>query len=241
MITDPQRDPMGQAMLAYYQGELKAAITVLSNIAEDDTLSAAYLFRNVAGMPQWEQDALDACEGSVLDIGAGAGSHALALQARGHKVVGLDISPGAVEVMKLRGLKEVVHGDVWSYTDKRFDTLLLMMNGIGLVGTIERLKAFLRLAPKRLRSGGQILLDSSDIAYLFPHNEKAVELLLHPEYYGIVRYQMQYQTSKGKPFDWLYIDLNYLREIAEAEGYEVDLLTEGHHFQYLARLRPTKK
>lgn len=241
MITDPQQDPMGQAMLAYYRGQLKAEVKVLSNVAEDDVISAAYLFRSAAGMPNWELVALDACEGKVLDIGAGAGSHALILQARGHEVLGLDISPGAVEVMQLRGLKRTHHGDIWSFRGERFNTLLLMMNGVGVVGDIEGLRRFLQLARDLLTRDGQILLDSSDIAYLFPQHEHVFDRLLHPEYYGIVNYEMRYKAARSKPFDWLYIDIGYLRQIAIEEGYQISLLTEGDHFQYLARLRPVKK
>ena len=134
MITDPNLDPLGQAMLAYYRGQLGAEITVLSNIAEDDFISAAYLFRNVDAMPDWETKALDACEGSGLDIGAGAGSHALALEAKGHEVVAMDISPGAVEVMQLRGVQQPLHANIWQYTERKFDTLLMLMNRIVLVG-----------------------------------------------------------------------------------------------------------
>ena len=241
MITDSQKDPMGRAMLDYYNGNLEAEIKVLSNVAEDDVISAAYLFRGSESMPAWERRALDACEGKVLDIGAGAGSHALALEARGHEVVGLDISPGAVAVMNKRGVRKAVHGDIWTYREEKFDTLLLLMNGIGLVGDISGLRRFLRMAPDLLHEGGQVIMDSSDIAYLFPHNENAFQLLLHPEYYGIVNYQMKYKGAKSRSFDWLYIDFGQLRKIAEAEEYKIEKLIDGNHFQYLARLRPQPK
>ncbi|MEM6349049.1 MAG: class I SAM-dependent methyltransferase [Bacteroidota bacterium] len=240
MITDPGQDPMGQAMLDYYHGHLNAEVRVFSNVAEEDIIAAKYLFRNSAGMPAWERRALDECEGRVLDIGAGAGSHALALQARGHEVVAMDISPGAVQVMKARGVHQAIHASIWDYEEGGFDTLLMLMNGIGLVGDLNGLLQFLHHARKLLVEGGQILLDSSDIAYLFAHNDKAIELLLQPQYYGIVEYQMAYEKTRSKRFKWLFIDFKKLKEIARKAAYHIELLEEGDHFQYIARLIPYK-
>lgn len=240
MITEASRDPMGQAMLDYYHGQLNAEIRVLSNVAEEDVIVAKYLFRNVASMPDWEQRALDECEGRVLDIGAGAGSHTLALQARGHEVMAIDISPGAVEVMHARGVLQASHQSIWQFEGEQFDTLLMLMNGIGLVGDLNGFLRFLHHARTLLRPGGQILMDSSDIAYLFQYNDQALELLLKAQYYGIVEYQMIYQQSRSTRFQWLFIDPKKLREMALKAGYEVELLAEGDHFQYLARLTLTK-
>ncbi|MFK7922736.1 MAG: class I SAM-dependent methyltransferase [Bacteroidia bacterium] len=241
MITEPAQDPMGQAMLDYYHGELNAEVRVFSKIADEDIIAAKYLFRNSASMPAWEQRALDECEGRVLDVGAGAGSHALALQARGHEVVAMDISPGAVQVMNVRGVYQAIHGSIWDYEEGGFDTLLMLMNGIGLVGDLNGLLHFLHHARKLLVEGGQILLDSSDIAYLFNHNDKAIELLLRKQYYGIVEYQMAYKESRSTRFNWLFIDFAKLSEIAKQAAYRVELLEEGDHFQYIARLIPYKK
>ena len=80
-------------------------------------------------MPNWEQKALEACYGEVLDIGAGAGSHALHLQNIGLDVTAMDISPGAIEIMQSRGVENIVHGSIWDFTNRKFDTLLLLMNG----------------------------------------------------------------------------------------------------------------
>src|SRR5687768_12258641 len=102
-----QSDSLGEAITAYYSGQRKAAITVISSIAEDDVIPVAYLFRDYENMPELEQMALESCQGKVLDIGAGAGSHALWLQKKGMDVTALEISGKAAEVMRMRGIKNV--------------------------------------------------------------------------------------------------------------------------------------
>lgn len=236
MITDPAADPMGQAILAYLNGNRQATIAVRSDLALDDVLPAQYLFRPYEDMPPWERAAIDTCYGRVLDIGAGAGSHSLALQARGHQVTALDISPGAVAAMQRRGVKDPIHQDLWSWAPAvPYDTLLLMMNGIGLVGDLKGLNRFLERVRPWLAPGGQILLDSSDIRYLYDDAEASLPAP-QDRYYGIVRYQMSFETATGLPFDWLYVDWERLKRHAHHFGYQVERLQAGAHHEYLARL-----
>ncbi|MEO0471027.1 MAG: methyltransferase domain-containing protein [Bacteroidota bacterium] len=236
MITDPRHDPMGQAMLDYYHGSLDAVIRVLSDVADDDVIPARYLFRSITDMPLLEKRALDECRGKVLDIGAGAGSHSLALQSRGHEVVAMDISPGAVEVMHIRGVKDVLHRSVWEDAPGRFDTILMMMNGIGLVGNLSGLERFFHHISSFLQPGGHILLDSSDLMYLFPNQDEAINLLMNEEYHGIVNYKMVYQHVRGKAFDWIFLDYQRLAYHAKKCDFQCELLQKGGHFDYLARL-----
>ncbi|RMG56212.1 MAG: class I SAM-dependent methyltransferase [Bacteroidetes bacterium] len=237
MVLDPRHDPLGQAALAYVRGDRQATIAVRSDLALDDILPADYLFRPLKGMPAWERQALQACRGRVADIGAGVGSHALALQAQGLPVTALDISPGAVEVMQARGVLEARLQSVWDWEPGPvYDTLLLMMNGIGLVGDLRGLNRFLERAQAWLAPGGQILLDSSDIRYLY--DEADVTLPLPTDrYYGIVRYQMSFKQYVGEPFDWLYVDRVRLHKHATHFGYRMEVLETGGHYEYLARLR----
>ncbi|MEM7367317.1 MAG: class I SAM-dependent methyltransferase [Bacteroidota bacterium] len=235
-ILSPQKDPFGQAALDYYHGAQKAEIRVISDVAVDDVIPAAYLFRTYQQMPEWEQAAMDACGKKVLDIGAGVGSHSLFLQNLGHEVVALDTSPGLISVMEARELAHPVHMDLWEYPPASFDTLLLMMNGIGIVGDLKGLNRFLQKAPDWLAPGGQILLDSSDIRYLYEEGD-----LTYPvsskRYYGIIRYQMIYKDSQSDPFDWLYIDFERLSRHAEMFGFEATKIVDGGHFEYLASLK----
>ena len=230
-----KHDPLGQAALAYQQGRIDAQIQVLSDVATTDVLPVAWLFRSYDQMPSWEQAAIDTCVGRVLDIGAGVGSHSLILQSRGHEVCALDVSTGAVEVMRDRGLKRVEHLSCWDFPAEEFDTILLMMNGIGLVGYLKGLNSFLKLAPQWLAPGGQILLDSSDIRYLY--EQEADWALPQDRYYGIVQYQMSYQRIQGMPFDWLYLERDRLAKHARMFGFQCEILQQGPHHEYLARLR----
>ncbi|MCU0353361.1 MAG: class I SAM-dependent methyltransferase, partial [Cytophagales bacterium] len=139
-------DPLGAALLDYLAGKTNGHIIVHSNISDDEVMSVAHFFRNTKGLPELEQTALRHCHGRVLDVGAGAGSHALALQSQGVDVTAVDASTGAAEVMRRRGVRSVCHSDIMRFTGASFDTLLMLMNGIGLVGTLDGLAAFLEYA-----------------------------------------------------------------------------------------------
>jgi len=176
---------------------------------------------------------VQACRGKVLDIGAGAGSHALWLQENCCDVTALDVSPGAVETMRLRGVKSAVQSDLAEFRTTGFDTLLLLMNGIGLCGRRERLPAWLTHLQQLLAPGGQILLDSSDLKYLFADHRADME---GPDYYGHVTYQMEFEGALTEWFDWLYLAPANLQSDTQALNWKCDILHHGPHYDFLARL-----
>ncbi|HWW42877.1 class I SAM-dependent methyltransferase [Pedobacter sp.] len=189
-------------------------------------------FRGPEEMPEIELKALTLCRGTVLDAGAGAGSHALWLQQQKIEVTALDISEKATTIMKQRGVKQVLQQDLFSLKGQQFDTLLLLMNGIGLTGSIAGLQDFLQWAKSLLKKDGQLLFDSSDIAYLyqdidFPQNK----------YYGEVAYQYEYKQQKGNWFNWLYVDQAMLLKLAKEAGWQCEIILEDEYDQYLAQLR----
>jgi 2-polyprenyl-3-methyl-5-hydroxy-6-metoxy-1,4-benzoquinol methylase len=232
----PTNDPIGAAILDYLGGKRNESITVACNLTEDDTIPVDYLFRQQEEMPELETIALEACYGSVLDVGAGAGCHSLLLQERGLAVTALDISEGAVEAMKQRGVKAVLHADVNELKDQQYDTLLMLMNGIGIVGNLFGLYKFLVHAKTLLNPGGQILLESSDILYMYEDEDGSVLIDLNAGYYGEVEYNMHYKTHQSGKFNWLFIDPNLLEQYAEEHGYSFEVLYEGENGNYLARL-----
>ncbi len=234
-ILDNAHDPFGAAMWDYVKGNHRAAVKVYSDLAIDDEIPIRYLFRTWSQMPDWEQIALDHCRGKVLDVGAGAGSHALSLQHQGLHVEAIDISPGAIEMMKTRGVEHPLHMSIWDLESADYDTILMMMNGIGLVGDLKGLNRFLQMAQNWLAPGGQIILDSSDISYLFYQPKEWLQQQKR-SYHGIIHYQMAYGNVTGEPFDWLYIDYPRLQKHAQVFGYETDKLASGPHHEYLARL-----
>lgn len=188
-------------------------------------------FRSMEEMPELEWIALQQCRGEILDIGAGAGSHALALQQLGQDVTALEISPLASEVIRARGVQKVLCEDVFRLTGrKKYDTLLLMMNGIGLAGTLSGLRDFLRKSRALLRPGGRLVFDSCDIAYLYGGAPPPP-----PGYYGELLYRYEYRRQLSDPFNWLFIDRKTLAEVTAAEGWQMELLYEDAKDQYLVR------
>ena len=231
-----KNDPVGGALHDYMQGDKSAKIVVESNLTEDDEIPVAYLFRTWDEMPELEQLALKQCRGQVLDVGAGAGCHSLVLQERGVDVTALDISEGAVEAMKQRGVQKVLQGDIFKLNGSAYDTLLLLMNGIGIAGNLHGLERLLEHTKQLLKPGGQLLLESSDILYMFEDEDGSVLLDLNAGYYGEVRYNMHYKDQHTGEFNWLFIDPAILQDYAEEHGYTFEQLYEGEYGNYLARL-----
>jgi SAM-dependent methyltransferase len=235
------KDLFGKAILDYQTGNDPKDLVTETSISEEDDMSVAYLFRPFPDMPALEQRALQLAQGRVLDVGCGAGSHALYLQdQRGLDVTAMDISPSAIQACRLRGIRDARVQDIMSVRDEKYDTLLLLMNGAGMCGKLERIGPFLQQLAALLQDDGQILLDSSDIIYMFDEDEDGGKWIpSDTAYYGEVIFHIAYKGEKETPFPWLYIDYNTLRNAAAANGLYCELVLEGPHFDYLARL--TKK
>lgn len=231
------KDAYGKGLLAYYNGNHKARFVVHSDIADTERWEISTFFRDYEKMPKVEQIALDLCKGRILDIGAGAGSHALWLQERHHQVTALDISEGAVEVMKNRDVKDARLQDFFTFKGEKYDTLLLLMNGVGIVGRIDRFGEFFTKAKELLHEGGCILLDSSNIIYLFMEDDGSALIDLNSNYYGEMEYRMDYANYAGSAFDWIFIDFDTLSELAAQHGFLCEKRYEDDHFLYLAELR----
>ena len=236
--VNSKKDPMGRAIADYFKTQKASKLRVFSPMFEEDEIPLTTLFRRYESMPKIERKALDMAKGRVLDVGAGAGCHSLVLQERGLDVTAIDISPLSVETMKERGIKKVLEQNFFTF-EGQFDTILMLMNGIGIVGTLGRLPEFFNRLDKILAPGGQVLCDSSDISYVFEDEEGMIDIPNEMNYYGEHSFQMRYKDTIGEPFNWLYIDADTLREKAGRSGYAVEVVAEGEHYDYLARI--TKK
>lgn len=232
---------MGRAISDYYHTGKAGKLRVLSSMFYEDEIPVATLFRDFGDMPVQEQKAIELCRGKVLDVGAGSGCHSIVLKERGIEATAIDISVLSVEVMRERGIdaRNVNFFDE-TFTEK-FDTILLAMNGIGIVGKIERLPMFFRSIKRLLAPGGQVLLDSSDIRYVFMDEDGGMDIDLAAGYYGEIDYKMRYKNITGTPFDWLYIDFDTLQMYAEEHGFTCEKCIDGEHYDYLARLTLTGK
>ena len=226
---DRKMDPMGKAITEYHRTGKADRLRVFSPLFEEDEIPLATLFRSYETMPKIEQKALDMAKGKVLDVGAGAGCHSLVLQERSLDVTAIDISPLSVETMRERGVRKVMEQDFFTL-EGNYDTILMLMNGIGIVGTLERMPELFKQIDKILASEGQLLCDSSDISYVFDDDMPDMD------YYGEQSFWMQYKDTIGEPFPWLYIDAETLRKVAEANGFNAEVVAEGDHYDYLARI-----
>lgn len=237
MVLDECSDPMGWAIADYYKNGIAGRLRVFSSMFDEDEMSVENLFRTFDEMPEIEQAALRLASGCVLDVGAGSGCHSLALQEMNKTVCAIDISPRSVEVMKLSGVKDARLINMYdeALCDK-FDTILMLMNGTGIIGNIEQMPSFFKCVDRLLADGGQVLVDSSDLIYLYENEDGTVDINLDSNYYGEVDFCMQYKNMKGHPFNWLYVDFETLSFHAAENGFEAELVMEGEYYDYLARL-----
>ena len=234
-------DPMGRAIADYWKTKKADRLRVFSPMFEEDEIPLKILFRNYKAMPEIERKALDMATGRTLDVGAASGCHSLVLQKKGIDVTAIDISPLAVETMKDRGVLKVIEQDFFTLEGQQYDTILMLMNGIGIVGTLDRLPKFFQVLDRILALGGQVLCDSSDISYVFEDETGMIDIPEDMGYYGEHSFQMQYKGTIGEPFDWLYIDADTLRQRADRFGYVVEVVAKGDHYDYLARITKMNK
>ena len=231
------KDLFGKALLDYQNGNYTEDIITSTNISEEDDLPLPYLFRSFKEMPKLEQKALKLAKGSVLDVGCGAGSHSLYLQAKGFQVKAIDISKGAIEVAKQRG---VLHAELKPILEETetFDTILLLMNGSGIFQVLAQVSTYLAHLKNLLNPNGHILIDSSDIKYMYEDEDGGFWMDMNATYYGELDYFLSYKGEEEDPMKWLYLDFEKLQLACETVGLKCELVLKGDHFDYLARLIP---
>jgi len=228
---DIMNDVLGQAIWDHYQGLKGHKLWIHNTYGKKEEMPVDVYFRDAVAMPEMERMALQLCKGKVLDVGCGAGSHSLLLQKAGFDVTAIDISPKAVEVARRRGVQKSFATDVFEFEHTKFDTLLMLMNGIGLTGNLAGLSRFLEHAKTLVKKKGQLIFDSSDVAYLFVGGAKPTD-----RYYGEITYRYEYKKMKTEPFSWLYVDAQTLTEVAAAAGWQTQVLLEDDYDQFLVRL-----
>jgi cyclopropane fatty-acyl-phospholipid synthase-like methyltransferase len=235
------KDLFGKAILDFQTNNSPEAISTETNISEADDMDVAYLFRSYNEMPKLEKKALQLSKGKILDVGCGAGSHSLYLQENNFDVTSIDISANAIEACQLRGLKNarvqnILDLDSDFHQNDRYDTILLLMNGTGIFGTLQQTSNYLSKLKSLLAPNGQILIDSSDIIYMFDEDEDGSKWIPGEGYYGELTFTISYKNQTEEAFPWLYLDYNTLQNAAHANGLQCELILEGDHFDYLARL-----
>jgi len=230
------KDLIGQALKDYYHHKEPEDLYTQTNISDRDVLPVAYLFRSIEDMPIIETTALSLCNGCVLDIGCGSGSHSLILQKQGLTVTAIDRSPGASEVAKRRGVDHAVCTDLLAFKGQTFDTILMLMNGTGIFETIEKLPEYMTHLKTLLNPGGQIVIDSSDLQYMSDQGPQGSIWVPADRYYGELEFKMMYKSIEGDYFPWLFIHAPLFESIAQKNGFDFKVVQEGEHFDYLAIL-----
>ncbi len=231
------KDLLGKAILDFQTNNSPQNIVTETDISEAEEMDINYLFRNYEEMPKIERKALDLSFGKVLDVGCGAGSHSLYLTKKGLDVFPIDISKNAIEACQLRGLKNAHTVNLLDIENRKFDTILLLMNGTGIFGQLKNISQYLGKLKSLLKENGQILIDSSDLIYMFDEDEDGGKWIpTHKEYYGELTFTIHYKGEIEIPFNWLYVDYNTLQNAAHANGLQCQLIFEGDHYDYLAKL-----
>ena len=227
---------MGQAIADFYKTRKNKKIAVLSDIAEKEYINSSYLFRTYDEMPELEQLALQSVKGKVLDIGAAAGCHAIYLQNVGYHITALEQSELACKTMKAAGVKNVINSRIEEYNAHNYDTVLLLMNGIGIAGYLNKLPSFINHLQTLLKPGGQIIFDSCDIKYLYMLDDGSELINLNQLYYGELTYQMKYKSHMSEKFPWLFVDAETLQEQIKKLGNNLEFISKTDTGQYLARV-----
>ncbi len=230
-------DPIGRAVYDFHFNSIDQPIIVHSDDFDDDSIEPSYLFRTYKQMPALEKKAMSLCSGKILDIGACAGTHSLYLQEKGFEVISLEMSALCCEVLKSRNLRNVIHQDIFKLKNQTFDTILLLMNGTGIAGSLNGLEVLLHHVKTLLNPGGQMLIDSSDLIYLFEQEDGSALIDISADkYYGELTFQTEYKTWISQPFSWLYVDINTLENITEKTGLKIKKIFKGQHYDYLAQI-----
>lgn len=240
---DHLHDPMGSAIADFWRHGVAGRLRVFSPDFDEDEIPVESLFRTYDEMPALERRALQMASGRILDVGAGAGCHSLALQKMGKDVTAVEISALSAATMRDEGVERVLEQDFFRLAidpavpllKEPFDTILMLMNGIGIAGSLERLPQLFACFDRLLAPGGQVLLDSTDLCYLF-EEDGVIEIPEGDRYYGELEYQMQYKRVKGQPFPWLYLDPDTLKDEASRHGYNAEIIAQGDNYDFLARL-----
>lgn len=232
------KDLFGKAILDYQTNNSPENLVTETSISDEDEMSVSYLFRTFSQMPKIELKALEMCFGTILDVGCGAGSHSLYLENEMKlNVTSIDISTNAIKACKLRELKNAKVQNILELnaTIQKFDTILLLMNGTGIFGKLSETSKYLQKLKSLLTENGQILIDSSDLIYMYDEDD-LLAIKKSNQYYGEITFSLKYKKEKELPFPWLYLGFNLLKNLSKANGLQCEKVLVGENFDYLARL-----
>ena len=244
MLSDHQ-DAYGHLVYDYFKKGVGWEVVERDDgLIDPSELLPAYYFTPYRNWSDRERRALRLVKGRALDVGCGAGRVALYLQNRGFDVLGIDLSPLAVRVCKLRGLKKVrlLPADKINRLDGKFDTILMFGNNFGLFGSYKRCRAMLKVFYKATSENARIIAESVDpyrtrdpahLAYQ-RRNRKMGRMS------GQVRIRVRYRTYKTPWFDYLLVSQKEMRHLITGTGWRIEELIKSKEAAYIAVLGKTR-
>lgn len=226
------KDLFGKALLDHYNGTTKSPLYLFNEYGDPEEIPVETYFNGPDQFSDLEVFALNQCTGKLLDIGAATGRHALYLQQRGIDVTALDLSPACGELMSEAGVEKVIVDDIFNHKDHQYDTIMMLMNGLGVAGDLVELERLLMHLKDLIADNGQLLVDSSDIAYLYEEDN-----MPQHKYYGELTFHYSYGKQLDDAFKWLYIDPGRLIEMARKCDWNCQIIYEDKTASFLARLQ----
>jgi SAM-dependent methyltransferase len=236
-------EPLAVALLDHHRDGRPRRVKALRADGVEFEIETEEYFTLEGELAELDRQALALARGRVLDVGAGAGRHALALQAKGCEVVAIDVSPTCVALCRERGVRDARELDVMTLAGGacediaealgRFDTIFFGMQTLGVAGGVVPLGRLLAGLRRLLLPGGAVIADSSELRVAWEGDEAdrsptRGEIVLSTRYRGL----------RGEPFPWLYLAAEDLAAIAREAGFEIETSGRVSSGEYLALLRP---
>jgi len=232
------QDAYGHEIYDYLKGERSYEIVERDDGFFDISGGPKIYFLEYNEWGMHEKEAMKFVKGRVLDIGCGAGRHALYLQRRGYEVMGIDNSPLAIKVCRERGLKNVKVLSITQINSKlgKFDTILMMGNNFGLFGNFKRARWLLKKFRKITRENGIIIAETRD-----PYQTHIMEHLEYHEFNrrrnrmpGQLRIRIRYKKYVTPWFDYLLVSKNEMKMILRNTGWQIKRFIDGKNGVYIA-------
>jgi SAM-dependent methyltransferase len=229
-------EPLAAALLDHHRSGRARRVNALRADGVSFKIETDEYFTLEGQLEELDALSLDRCRGRVLDVGAGAGRHSLALQRRGHDVVAIDLSPVCSALCRERGVRDSRTFDVMRLASDeplgRFDSIFFGMQTIGVAGGMKPLEELLRRLSHCLEPGGELIVDSSALREAWDGDEEDQspsrgEIVLSTRYRGL----------RGESFPWVYLAEEDLADSAQRAGYEMERLARVKSGEYLAVLR----
>jgi SAM-dependent methyltransferase len=236
---EPMEDAYGQEIWTYFNGKKSFEIVEREDGYFDVSSGAPTYFSGYEDWPEHYKSAIEFAKGRVLDVGCGAGRHSIYLQSKGFDVTGIDISPLAIRVCGLRGLKKtrvMSVTEIGEFKPCSFDTILMLGNNFGLFGSFRNARLLLSKLYKITSPNATIIAESND-----PYK---TENKFHLQYQkanrrrgrmsGQMRIRIRYMKYVGKWFDYLIVSREEMKGILKGTGWEVKKFIDSSSSPYAA-------